>query len=431
MESLVSSPLLKVGLVFVFLVVLLRKGVQVGAALLLAGLALGFAFGIDPRLMARSMVSSVVELRALGLLLALSLIHLMSSLMENAGLSQGLIEAVRGRGRRGPWKMVLLPALVGLLPMPGGAYFSAPMVDGFDSSREISPSLKSGINYWFRHIWEYWWPLFPAVLLTCKIANIEVWKFSVAGFPLTLVAVGAGVPLLARLPRGFQEMNVSSPSSARASMWEPLLPMAMAIVPGVALSPLVRVLGGSSPLAQASREISLTFGLLLAILTIWIRNSRGKRALGSLLLDSKIPRMWITVTGVLCFKAVMEESGAAGQLIRELATLKVPEEVIAVFLPFLVGILSGLPIAFVGTCLPLVLSMAASHGGGGQIPWIVLTFVSGFVGSLLAPTHLCLVLSNEYFGTSYREVCKFLLIPCMLLMGGGIGYFALLRELDP
>jgi integral membrane protein (TIGR00529 family) len=430
MDFLAIGPLVKVGLVFFGLVLLLRVGVQIGLALTLGGLGIGFSFGMDPLGMARTMIHSVGEIRALGLLCAISLIHLMSSLMERAGLSQGLIDALKGRGRSPSWKMVILPALVGLLPMPGGAYFSAPMLDGFDLRRNVSPALKSVLNYWFRHIWEYWWPLFPAVLLTCKIANIEVWKFSLAGFPMTWVAMGAGLPLLARLPKALDHPVGSQPGQKKGSLWQPLLPMMVAIIPGVFLSPLVALATGSSILAQASREASLSLGLLLAILIIWASRLRGMRAFRPVLFDGRLPRMWVTIAGVLCFKAVMEESGAAAQLSLELSRLHVPKEMIAIVLPLTIGILSGLPIAFVGTCLPVVLSMERGSGVEGMaIPWIVLTFVSGFVGTLLAPTHLCLVLSNEYFGTSYREVCRFLLLPCMLLMAGGIGYFAILRAM--
>ncbi len=430
MDFSTVGPLVKVGLVFFALVVLLRVGVQIGLALTLSGLGLGFAFGMDPLGMARTMIYSVAEIRAVGLLCAISLIHVMSTLMEKAGLSRGLIEALKGRGRSRSWNMVLLPALVGLLPMPGGAYFSAPMLDGFDLRKKVSPALKSGLNYWFRHIWEYWWPLFPAVLLTCKIANIEVWKFSLAGFPMTWVAMGAGLPLLARLPKALDHPGASHQGPQKASLWKPLLPIMVAIIPGVFLSPVVKAVAGGSIFAQASREVSLSLGLILAIVVIWATHLRGMRTFGPVFFDGRVLRMWVTIAGVLCFKALMEESGAAAQLSLQLTTLHVPKEIIAIMLPLIIGILSGLPIAFVGTCLPIVLSMGVALGSESMvIPWIMLTFVSGFVGTLLAPSHLCLVLSNEYFGTTYREVCRFLFLPCMLLMAGGIGYFAILRAI--
>ena len=44
-----------------------------------------------------------------------------------------------------------LPALVGLLPMPAGALFSAPFVAAVDESGELELSHKVAINYWFRH----------------------------------------------------------------------------------------------------------------------------------------------------------------------------------------------------------------------------------------------------------------------------------------
>ncbi|MFP4522582.1 MAG: DUF401 family protein, partial [Fibrobacterota bacterium] len=52
------------------------------------------------------------------------------------------------------YSMAVLPALIGLLPMPGGAVFSAPLVDSCDEEKTVSPLLKTKINYWFRHVWD-------------------------------------------------------------------------------------------------------------------------------------------------------------------------------------------------------------------------------------------------------------------------------------
>ena len=43
--------------------------------------------------------------------------------------------------------------------MPAGALFSAPFVAAVDEGGELESSHKVAINYWFRHIWEDWWPL--------------------------------------------------------------------------------------------------------------------------------------------------------------------------------------------------------------------------------------------------------------------------------
>ena len=82
-----------------------------------------------------------------------------------------------------------LPALVGLLPMPGGALFSAPLVDSVDSEKGIGGTLKAAVNYWFRHIWEYWWPLYPGVILAIRYSGLPFELFLIIQAPFTLAAL--------------------------------------------------------------------------------------------------------------------------------------------------------------------------------------------------------------------------------------------------
>ncbi len=83
----------------------------------------------------------------------------------------------------------VLPALIGLLPMPGGALFSVPMVETALCRNPMTGEQRTAVNCWFRHIWEYWWPLYPAVALL----RVEPWLFMAFLAPMTVVTVLAGV----------------------------------------------------------------------------------------------------------------------------------------------------------------------------------------------------------------------------------------------
>src|SRR4030042_804922 len=57
------------------------------------------------------------------------------------------------------------------------------------------------LNYWFRHLWEYFWPLYPAILLTAGIFDISLRSIMITQFPLTFAALFVGLIFLLRLPR--------------------------------------------------------------------------------------------------------------------------------------------------------------------------------------------------------------------------------------
>jgi len=115
----------------------------------------------------------------------------LSSQMDRSGVMKELVVAIRERVSH-RMSMAVLPAVIGLLPMPGGAIFSAPLVDSCDSEKNISPDLKTQINFWFRHVWEYWWPLYPGILLTVEICRVSLWQIMLIQFPITLFTIAVG-----------------------------------------------------------------------------------------------------------------------------------------------------------------------------------------------------------------------------------------------
>ena len=48
-------------------------------------------------------------------------------------------------------------------------------------------------------------------------------------------------------------------------------------------------------------------------------------------------------------------------------------------------------------------------------------YVIGFAGILVSPLHLCLVLTNEYFGASLLEVYRYMAIPIFVMIALATG----------
>jgi hypothetical protein len=93
----------------------------------------------------------------------------------------------------------------------------------------------------------------------------------------------------------------------------------------------------------------------------------------------------------------------------------------------MVGLVSGITLAFVGTTFPILISLVhASPAGPALLPYLILSLVSGFIGVLYSPLHVCLLLSNEYFETSLDQVYRHLRIPCLTMLFAALLYFHIL-----
>ena len=116
----------------------------------------------------------------------------------------------------------------------------------------------------------------------------------------------------------------------------------------------------------------------------------------------------------MLFKATIESAGAAYTLFSDMQYIGMPTPVILALLPFLMGFATGISMGFVGISLPLLVPFIAL---GSQVNSyaLMLAYISGYVGVLLSPLHLCLLLSVEYFKASFAKVYKLILPPLLAI----------------
>jgi len=115
-----------------------------------------------------------------------------NNLLQEKGNLKNIVTSLKAFIKDPRLSLIIPPAFMGLLPMPAGALFSAPMVEESSKNLKIGAENKTFLNYWSRHLWEYTWPLYPGLILTTAIFNVPIRKIIFAQFPLTLAAVFAG-----------------------------------------------------------------------------------------------------------------------------------------------------------------------------------------------------------------------------------------------
>ena len=140
-------------------------------------------------------------------------------------------------------------------------------------------------------------------------------------------------------------------------------------------------------------------------------------------------KMLYMVTSILLFKGILEDSGAVGQISQDMLRRHIALMPISMILPFVVGVVSGITIAFVGATFPILISLIQGMGQTHlMMPYMMLALASGFIGVLLSPLHLCLLLSNEYFETSLVPVYRHMRVPLAVLLVTAAGYFTILAR---
>ncbi|MFC1816445.1 DUF401 family protein [Thermodesulfobacteriota bacterium] len=416
--------LVRVALVFILILWLIRKKLSLGNAFLLGSFALCFLFGLNISGTIRSITSSVLYSKTLVLAVIVSLILVLSDSMERGGQMQRLLKNFRGLISNQRLNLIIFPALIGLLPMPGGAVFSAPMVKELGQDSELSGPQLSFINYWFRHIWEYWWPMYPGILLSTLMADINLLLFVALMIPITLIVVYLGWHPL----RSLSVAKGGANGQNRPSLWpffRELMPIMIVIFPGLTMGALFLYL---FPEFSIAKESGLVISLFGAIGWTWYENGFSRQQIGEILKNPQLIKMVYMVFAILIFKGILTDSQAVIAISNELTMLKIPLVLIAVVLPFIVGMLTGITFAFVGSTFPILIPLIHSHGESQfMLAYVMISLVTGFSGVLLSPLHLCLILSNEYFLTPPGPVYRYLWQPCLYIILVAFAYFWVLR----
>jgi len=393
------ADILRISATFLLIVVLLRKKVSIGRVMLLSAAFLAVLYLMPPEAMLETAAKALADPVTLRLAVALTLIRVFELVLREKEILGKMTEASKALLRNRKAAMVSMPLLIGMLPSVGGAYFSAPMVDEATKRSKMPQEEKAFINYWFRHPWEFVLPLYPGIVLAAAVTGIELRMLIAANLlPAALMAAG-GLLLSMRGVKG-------KPRTSRISR------------PGLlSFLPIASVLF----LVMALRiKLYASFMIVLAGLFLYYRYS-PREVLATLRKGFSLDVI-VLIVGVMLFKTTMEESGAVGALSAYFTTKGIPLMPMLFVLPFVTGILTGITVGYVGAAFPLLMSLS----GGGTFASIAFAFASGFVGVLLSPVHVCLVLTKEYFKASMGGIYRRTLPASALVLAGASAVYLLL-----
>ena len=181
-----------------------------------------------------------------------------------------------------------------------------------------------------------------------------------------------------------------------------LVAVAAAVVFGVALVLLV----GYFVKRRMDRWVDAMIAFPTALALLVIQQRPGWGELKKALKYGLDPKTLLLLYAVMLYKATIEGSGAAYALLSDMSTIGLPTLVILVALPFLLGLSTGLAVAFVGITFPLLVPFLAP-GLELNSYAMLLAYTSGEIGILLSPIHLCLTLTAEYFKANLAKIYRY------------------------
>lgn len=364
----------------ILIVVLLRFKVLIGPAILSGGLLIWLFESRSFEKLWVAFTETLTMQRTWDLLLCLYFVMCLEVELRKSGSLHGMVVTLRNIFSSNKVTLAFMPAFLGLLPSLGGARFSAPIVQEASEGIAVDDEQKSAINLWFRHIFEFSNPLMPGVILACGIANVSIGDLiDQVGWVTILCFVLGWIFLIVPLKITDPE-KATNTQHDRTIDWKSLI---------LAFGPIV-----TSFLLIVAFDVqaALAMGLVVVAfipLYFWFKRPISVKSVFTESLDKKL---FFNVVCILYFIQLLTVIGTLDEIVNVFNNSALPLAVIIACLSFIFGVMTGMGQGYIAIVMPIVALMAP-----GNIVLVGIAMVYGMAGQMVTPTHLCILVTVEYF----------------------------------
>ena len=376
---------------FCFLGLMIYKRVNLGVTLNLTALLLAL-LSLDLQEIPTIIHRTSVDLSMMSVVLATFGIMLMSQLYKETRVINDLSESLSRIIKNSKLLVSILPAIIGLLPVAGGALMSAPLVEAETDKLGLKAEKKTYVNVWFRHTIFPVYPISQVLILTATLTGLTVTSIIIRQIPVVIAMVIVGYLIglwKTTSTAGKEENSGTARGSALKSFtitFSPILATIVAVV-GLGVDVSIAAFIGVAVLLVIARP---SFKVFKKPFMNWATYGITLVAYGAFLLRNVVEATEISeVFGTF----------VAGGSINNLALLIAIPAVLAFFVGSPLG---GVAISF--SILEGILNFTPKSAA--------LLYISSYLGYVIAPTHLCLILTAEYFKCSLGRLYKYF-IPSM------------------
>jgi len=378
-----SSILIWTGFFLALAVLLFVSRKNFAAAMFLGAFILA-VFTTPLNEIALPFISAFTDPSTILLALAVGLIPIIGGTLKETGQLDNLVKNMR-IGKKA--FLALSPALVGMLPMPGGALLSAPLVE--KAGKGISNEKKVGLNIWFRHILYLIYPLAPSLIVSAQQVNLEIYQVIPYLAPILLLSSFLGYFFFIKDVPGKMEYK------ERFSLKKLLPPLA-----AICIAPVLDFILKD---VVSPRELATVIGVSTSLLLILAVGRVNARNFCEITKNSAPWNFALMMIGIQAFRYAFENSGLR-EAIMEL-------EIATVILCVLVGGFLGFGTGRIITPAVIILPVLKPPVSPAIF---AITYFSIFLGYVLTPVHPCVSLSTQFFKVEVKDFLRAIFPPVLI-----------------
>jgi integral membrane protein (TIGR00529 family) len=405
--------LIGVLIAFILVIYLIRKKLNFGLSLIIGSIILAI-FSLETTSI-NDIINRIIEVtifsieenkfytETIELSILMILIYILAKTMQETKAIEKLINSLRTFFSKGGI-LAIIPAIYGLMPVPGGALFSAPMIDDEGSLYTLKNNQKNFLNVWFRHIWFSIFPISSAMILICssEFSNIDIYLLIFVNLPTFFASIIVGNFYLKKfIGHNYQRNKIKNKDfSGLIYLLPPIFPIIFYSFLQIINFPQIR-----SFLIGIIVSIIILYFILKIPYNIYLRTIKNSINL----------KLALAIFGIIIFRALFELSGASNNIAFILMKIPFPTIFLIFIIPIILGMLTGYNLGAVALSYPLLEPLFQSTGIN-IIGITSIIFIGSLVGYLISPIHLCNVLSSEYLKTDTTRMYLMYLPSCIFIL---------------
>lgn len=388
--------------------VLLKFKLSTGYSLMIAAVISGFIGKLTPMMIVQDFLKVFTVWSNLSSVLIVIEIAMLGALMTHYGLFKRAEDSLKLFLPRPRLIIMLMPAMVGMLQVPGGAALSAPFCNNLGTEMGLSRTQRANNNVICRHIFMLFAPFSTCVVMAVSLApEMDVLPFLLMCFVFTAVMTVGNYVFFLRKSQPIDLPHVSAGERVKN------LGIFLLMLSPIFLTAALNAIFGMSYVFAVPIGGILVF--LLSDKKDFLRSTAKTFKSG----------LAIMIVGVYFFQNIVKDMTDLQVLVQDLLTngSGVVFLVVVALASLLFGLASGLMYTPLGVLVPII--AAISTGGASLVVDMFYVFCWSYIGYVFSPLHMCQLLSDKECGCQTGERYKTYIPMIILLVVASVGLYLL------
>ena len=383
------NQLASVLIAFLIIPILTKKKVKLSYALLISTGVLSILSGLRLEVLGQAITSVVYQSSSLNTVLTVMMVSIFGGVMKHYNILNEIIDTMLLLIRDKKKILAIIPAMIGILIIPGGALLSAPFIYDLGEEMKLSPPRRAAINLVFRHVAMFILPYSTSLLLiSATLPELNIFKLILLNliFVIPIVILGYFFFL--------KDIDIVK-SPPRENARNNLLKLIIYTSP-IYIAVIINILTG----------LSFYITLIGSIFIVYLLGD--KKDFLMVVVKSMNWHTVLTVVAVLIMKEIILNMEGLLGVFNNMFSISSGRilYMIAIFFiaSFFFGYITGNQTAALAITLPIISQLHMTS----MLLYIYAYFAYGasFLGYFFSPLHLCQAFTLEHMKVSTNELYK-------------------------